>query len=194
MHYIFSVDMAQPGDEQEREEVQKLLPELTASVIELRRAHRLENQRRLLELFLGDVQPKPLDVQRARLEAKAHRAVLTGTEWLTAQQIAELANLSPGNPVATVSRWKQQGRIFAIRRDGKDYFPRYGLGDDFRPLASLAPILQVLRHYSAERLAGWFESTSGFLDGRRPREMVTTDPQRVLAAAHNAVDAEEFAG
>jgi hypothetical protein len=183
-----------PGIEGEREDVQKVLPELAVAYLQLRHAKREENQRTLIEMFLGDLRPTPLDVQCARLEAQAHRAVLTGTQWLTAQEVAELANLGPGHPVATVNRWKQQRRIFAIRRDGRDYFPRYGLGADFRPLPALERVLKILTHYSNERLAAWFESTSGFLGGQRPREALTTDPDRVIAAAQDAVEAEEFTG
>lgn len=193
MQFVFRVELNQPGLEQEREAVESLLPELAVTALELRSSRREEKRRQLVELFLGDVQPTPLDVRRARLEAQAHRAILTGTEWLTASQIAELAQLGSGNP-AGISRWKQQGRIFAIRRDGKDYYPRYGLDDDFHPLPALKDVIRALPHYSHERLAGWFESGSGYLDGQRPRELLATDPQRVLEAARDAAESEESAG
>jgi hypothetical protein len=105
-----------------------------------------------------------------------------------------MARLGQANPFGTVGRWKQQGRIFAIRRDGRDHFPQYALGDDFRPLPAMARVLPELSHHSSEWIAGWFESTSSFLGGARPRELIATEPERVIAAARDTVEAEEFAG
>jgi hypothetical protein len=67
--------------------------------------------------------------------------------------------------------------------------PRYALGDDLRPLPGLTPVLPLLEGYTGERLASWFESPSSFLGGARPREILATDPSRVLAAARDAADA-----
>ena len=80
---------------------------------------------RLVDLLVGDVALTPVDMKRARLEAQALRAIRQGTEWLTAAEIADLAGPGLANPIATVSRWKQQWRIFALRQGGKDYFPKY---------------------------------------------------------------------
>jgi hypothetical protein len=111
---------------------------------------------------------------RARMEERAREAVLRGTQWLTSTE-GELV------------QWKEQGLIFAISREGKDLFPRYALSDDHRPLPVLADILVVLSEYSSEHLAGWFESTSAFLGGGRPREILATDPERVPAELHEAM-------
>ncbi len=99
----------------------------------------------------------PVDMTRARLQAQAVRELRQGTDWLTAAEIGDLAGLGPANPVATVSRWKQQGRIFALRQGGKDYYPKYALGPDFHPLPVFKEILAVLAGYDPELLAGWFD-------------------------------------
>lgn len=121
-----------------------------------------------------------LRVILARMDERAHEAVLHGTQWLTAFEVEELV------------QWEAQGLIFAIARDGEHLFPRYALGDDVRPLRVVADILVVLKEYSSEHVASWFESTSKFLGGRRPREIVAKDPQRVLAAARYAIDTERY--
>ncbi|MBS0342137.1 MAG: hypothetical protein JSS56_16580 [Proteobacteria bacterium] len=141
-------------------------------------------------MFVGDVQITPVDMQRARLQAVAKRAVLEGSEWLTAPQIGELAKLGTANPVGTVSRWKAQKRIFSIRRFEREYYPRYGLGDDFHPLPALKEAIHVLDGWGGERLAAWFESRSGFLGGQRPREILALEPTKVLSAARDAAEAE----
>lgn len=143
---------------------------------------------------LGGAPLRPLDVKRAKLYAKAMAAVRGGTEWLTAAEVAEYAGLGPVNPVATVRRWEKHGRIFNLRWGGKDYYPRYTLGADFHPLPVIKDILAVLGVYDSDLLAAWFDSTSRYLGGRRPRELVATAPADVLAAARNLIEVQENHG
>lgn len=46
---------------------------------------------------------------------------------------------------------------------------------------------EILRHWSDSRFETWWNSTSGFLNGRRPREVITTEPEMVVAAAQDAL-------
>lgn len=194
MEFAFSIQLDLPNAARDRKAIEELLPQLAVTALEVRHVKREQVRRQLVELLVGDVHPTAVDMTSARLEAQAYRHILTGSEWLTAQQIGELANLGTGNPVATVNRWKKDRKIFAVNRDGRDYFPRYGLGPDFRPLSQLAQVLKVLDTYGGERLAAWFESTSSFLGGKRPREVFATDPKWVVDAAQDAVEVEQFAG
>ena len=172
-------------------DVERLMSSVVDLALTLRPARREEKRDQLVALLLGDAPLRPLDVKHAKLQAKALDAVRDGTEWLTAADVAEYARLGPANPIATVSRWKQQGRIFALHWGGKDYYPRYALGADFHPLPAIKDILAVLAGYAPELLAAWFDSTSRFLDGKRPRELVTTTPAMVLLAARNMIEAQE---
>lgn len=199
MELVFTVRLDLPfvdkGDlERERAEVQQELLGVGSAIVQLRRARREVMRDQLVQLFVGDVTPTPVDIDRARLEAQAWRQILlSGGGWLTAAQVGELANLGAGNPVATVNRWKKDRKIFAVTRDGRDYFPHYALGPDFRPLPAVAAVLKILPWQSGERLAAWFESTSSFLAGKRPREVLASDPTWVARAAQDAVEAESFA-
>ncbi|MDN8615684.1 hypothetical protein [Variovorax ginsengisoli] len=76
----------------------------------------------------------------------------------------------------------------------KNYYPKYALGAELRPLPVIKEILAVLAGHHPALLAGWFDSTSRFLGGMRPRELVATDPLRVVAAARNMVDVQEHHG
>jgi hypothetical protein len=174
-----------------REQVEATLQNLAPVVADLAREHQAQTRRELVESFLGGAAPRPADMVRARLQARALRKIYEGTEWYTAAQLAELAGLGAGNPAATVNRWKQSRKVFAIERDGKDHFPTYAFGPDYRPLPALAPVLQVLAPWSGDRIAAWFESTSAFLQGQRPRELLHAEPQRVLEAAQRAVQLEQ---
>lgn len=194
MELALHLTVPTPPAPAERAELERQLTKAAATLIELRRAKRKENMRQLVELFVGDVEPTPVDLMQARLEARAWRQIFESNEWLKAVEVGELAHLGTGNPVATVNRWKKERKVFAIARDGRDYFPRYALGPDFRPLPAMADVLKILPWQSGERLAAWFESTSSFLGGKRPREVVAGNPAWVAQAAQNAVDAENFAG
>lgn len=122
----------------------------------------------------------------ARMTAHARGEVLASGDWLTAAQVAELAGFSTSNPSAQPNKWKKDGQIFAIRHQGLDYFPAYGLDAEagFRPLKSLAPILAVFgEEKDGWGLAYWFASANSFLGGKRPQDVLAKSPDRVRAAA-----------
>ncbi len=64
------------------------------------------------------------------MQVRARKGVLESGDWLTAANIAQLADLSARNPSAQPNKWKKQGLIFAINHGGVDYFPAYGLDRD----------------------------------------------------------------
>ncbi len=198
MHLNFAVDLDQAQarglTSKDVEDVQQLMKDVVVLALTVRPERRGAVRDQLVNLLAGDVSLTPLDMKRARLEAQALRAIRHNTEWLTAGEIADLADLGPANPIGTVSRWKQQGRIFALRQDGKDRYPKYALGPDFRPLPVIKDILSVLAGYEPELLAGWFDSTSRFLDAKRPRELLANEPARVLAAARHMIEVQEHHG
>ena len=198
MHLNFAVDLDQAQargvTNKDVEEVTQLMKDVVAVALTVRPERRGVVRDQLVDLLVGDVALTPADMKRERLEAKALRAIRHNTEWLTTAEIADLADLGPANPIGTVSRWKQQGRIYALRHGGKDYYPRYALGPDFHPLPVIKEILAVLSGYEPELLAGWFDSTSRFLRGKRPRELVASEPAKVLAAARNMIEVQEHHG
>ena len=109
-----------------------------------------------------------------------------GWDWLTAAQVAELAGFSTSNLSAQPNKWKKEGQIFAIRHQGLDYFPAYGLDAEagYRPLKPLAPVLALFGDAKdGWGLAYWFASANSFLGGKRPQDVLLKSPDRVLAAA-----------
>jgi hypothetical protein len=149
-----------------------------------------QRQREALEKIVDALVPTvPLPehmLVEARMTAHARSEVLASGDWLSAAQVAELAGFSTTNPSAQPNKWKKDGQIFAIRHQGLDYFPAYGLDAEsgYRPLKSLAPVLAV---FGAEKdgwgLAYWFASANSFLGGRRPQAVLAKSPDRVRAAA-----------
>jgi len=130
-------------------------------------------------------------VKQAGMEARARAAVLSSSEWLSAKDIAERAGLSTANASSTPWKWKQDGSIFAISSEGRDLYPLYGLDpdSDFRPLKSLKLITGVFKgHKEGWGMAHWFASVNSFLGGKRPMDLIKSDPDRVLDAAKDEVE------
>jgi hypothetical protein len=185
MKISICIALDEPVGEPDRQQLRQLLPGLTASMLVLSGAEH-EQVDKLLSLLVGSVRLTAADVLAALLEADTLRAVCRGTEWLTSEQLSEFASLAtPDCSVATVRRW-QRRRLFSLRHQGADYFPKYALAPDFRPLPAVGRVMKVLQDFSAEQLALWFENASEPLQGMRPRELISRAPARVVAAAHVA--------
>lgn len=134
----------------------------------------------------------PPDLKELRMLAAAQRAILESGDWLTAAEVAGLAGLSERNPSAQPNKWKNAGQIFAISHKGHDYFPKYALDWDagFRPSKSLAKIIAVFSaHKGAWGMAYWFDSPNSYLGGKRPKELLGAQPDQVIEAARNEVQA-----
>ncbi|MGU1062185.1 hypothetical protein ACSEPQ_04835 [Pseudomonas aeruginosa] len=145
----------------------------------------------LVNAVLPKAPPSPNLLREAAMTGRARKAVLEGADWLTAAQIAEVADLSASNPSTQPNKWKRQGQIFAVHHNGVDYFPGYALDPEanYRPHKSLKPILEV---FGDEKdgwgLASWFLAANSFLGGRRPQDVLMTEPERVLAAARDEME------
>ena len=125
----------------------------------------------------------------AEMISRAQTEVLENAIWLTAVQVAELANLSTVSTNEQLSRWKQEARIFSIKPAGSaELFPAYGFdaSSSFRPIEELADVITILTaRKDGWGLAYWFASVNGFLGGRRPQELLAVLPREVVAAAND---------
>ncbi|MDE8654265.1 hypothetical protein [Novosphingobium album (ex Liu et al. 2023)] len=146
---------------------------------------------KLIDALVPQVPPPQHVVAEARMNAEARTEVLSSAEWLTAAQLSELAGFSGRNASAQPNKWKREGKIFAFRQQGVDYYPGYALDADagYRPLKGLAPVLNRFRNDLEDwDIAIWFASVNSFLGGVRPMDLLKRDPERVLAAAEDEID------
>lgn len=140
----------------------------------------------IVEALVPKLPPTPNELKEATMLARARTAVIESGDWMTAAEIASAAGFSASNPSAQPNKWKRDGAIFAIRHNGIDYFPSYGLDPQsgYRPRKALAQVLDTFGDTKdAWGLSYWFMSANGFLGGQRPRDLLATDPERVIAAA-----------
>lgn len=160
------------------------------TMLDLLKRQDKESLERLAEVLVPRTPPSPRLLREAAMLARARNAVLNSGDWLTAAQVAEAAGLSSKNPSAQPHKWKKQGQIFAVNHRGTDYFPGYALdpGTNFRPVVMLASIIDVFAESKDSwGMAYWFGSENSFLGGRRPQDMLTSEPALVLKAAKDEV-------
>lgn len=149
-------------------------------------AHHRRSLDAIVEALVPKAPPTPNELKEATMLARARTAVIDSGDWMTAAEIASVAGFSPSNPSTQPNKWKREGAIFAIRHNGIDYFPSYGLDPQagYRPRKAMA---QVIKTFGDAKdswgLSYWFMSANSFLGGKSPRELLAIDPERVIAAA-----------
>lgn len=150
---------------------------------------------RLSEVLVPDlVRLSEPTVTQAQLEATARARLLAEFGALTSAEVAERAGFTGKNAAQTAYRWRQQGRIFGVERNGETLHPSFQFDSRTgQPLPVIREILKVLRSadMSPWSIALWFTAPSGILDGRRPVD-VLDDRELVLRAAEDAVAEAEF--
>lgn len=155
----------------------------------LRKRHK-QTLETIVEALVPTMVPEPNELKEAAMLARARSAVLNSGDWITAPQIARVAGFSATNPSVQPGKWKRDGAIFAIRHNGIDYYPTFGLDAEtgYRPLKAMAAVIQVLAATKdGWGMAYWFQSLNSFLGGKRPQDLLASVPQRVLAAAEDEV-------
>ena len=145
------------------------------------------NIEKMLDVFLSDTPRAPveteLDIDNTRLRAN----YLQETPCLTAAQVHAASGLNPGNRSEPASRWKREGRLFAVRRSGIDLYPAFQFEDGV-PRPVIKKILAALPNdMTGWQIAMWFASGNGWLGGDEPQERLT-DPNAVIDAALKLAD------
>jgi hypothetical protein len=134
--------------------------------------------------------PEPTQLRALAMQAKARKAILESGDWMTAKQIAEVAQFSASNPSAQPSKWKREKRIFSLLHHGTDYYPSYGMDPaTARPLKALGDVIRAFGSAKDDwGLAYWFSSANSFLGGKRPQDLLANDPQAVIAAIEDELE------
>lgn len=166
------------------------MAETFASIVGMVKTMVGKHHRESLEAIVGALVPKapptPNELKEATMLARARTAVIDSGDWMTAAEIASAAGFSSSNPSAQPNKWKRDGIIFAIRHNGIDYFPSYGLDPQagYRPRKPLARVIATFGDTKDSwGLSYWFMSANSYLGGKTPRDLLAVDPERVIAAA-----------
>lgn len=129
--------------------------------------------------------------QQAVRNAEARQELLDEFGAIDSEQVARLAGSNAKNRSATASRYLANGQVFGIEHGGVRYFPAFQFGADGRPRPVIAQVMEALEPYGLDgwELALWFTTASGWLDDRRPVDVLDEAPAEVVSAAAHTVDA-----
>ena len=137
-----------------------------------------------LDRMLGWLAPEPSGVEESLAfdNLAARRAYLAETPTLTSAQIHRASGLASHNTSEPASRWKKEGKTFAVRLGRRDHFPAFQFVDG-KPHAALRDVLGALpADMTAWQKAFWFASGNGWLDGDEPQRRLD-DAEHVVQAA-----------
>ena len=142
---------------------------------------------KMLDVMLAEAPRAPvetdLEIDNARLRAE----YLQETPLLTGAQVRAASGLKPRNKSEPASRWKREGKLFAVRRLGIDLYPTFQFADG-TPRPVIRKILAALpQGMTGWQIAMWFASGNGWLDGAGPQERLS-DPDAVVRAALKLAD------
>lgn len=137
--------------------------------------------------------PTPDEVLQARRNAEARALLLREFGALTSAEVAEFVGSEARNRSSLAHRWRKEGRLLAVPYRGTLLYPGFQFHD-----GDVVPrMADVLRQLSLGGLtewetALWFAAPNGWLDDRRPADLLLDDPARVVEAARQEVS--EFGG
>lgn len=117
--------------------------------------------------------------------AKAH--ILTCGDFLLVQDLANHLGIHVELLSPALKEWEADHRIFSIEHDGCRSFPVYAFPSQggASPIPGLRDVLSVLCPMKdGWGVSFWFISANGWLGGKRPQDLLSTEPNRVVAAAH----------
>jgi hypothetical protein len=126
---------------------------------------------------------------QARRNAKARRELLEEFPALTSSEVADAASSRAANRASLANRWRDEGRVFAIRVGDQQLYPAFQFDEDGRPLPGIGAALEHLRggELNDWQTALWFASPTGWLGGRRPVDLLREGPDAVVGAAQREV-------
>lgn len=128
--------------------------------------------------------PTPAEVLQARRNAEARAQLLAEFGALTSAEVADLLGSEAKNRNSLAHRLKKEGRLFAVSYKGTAWYP----GFQFRGGTVLPQLADVLSELAGAGLgdwetALWFTARNGWLDDRRPVDLLLDETGRVVDAA-----------
>ncbi len=146
----------------------------------------------LIEAMLPIV-PTTGTASQAVRNAAARREFLSEFPTFTSADVARAAGSAAKNVAALATRWRKEGRVFAVPWGGELRYPAFQFDDDGAPLPTIKPVLEILTAVASDwQVALWFATPSPYLPRHARPIRLMVDPDRLLAAAQAERDLPEF--
>jgi hypothetical protein len=158
---------------------------LEGTAHEVRAGRRATQLQRVVDALLPAEVPSPAGVWHAQRSAEARLALVSEHGAWTATEVAKRAGSDSANRSALASSWRAAGRVLGVEWSGSVVFPAFQFGADGRPLPVIASVVTHLRGAGLDdwQAALWFASPTGWLDDRRPVDVLDRAPEAVESAA-----------
>ncbi len=139
----------------------------------------------MIDAMMPSTIPSPVAVLQARRNAAARAALLEEFGALTSLEVADAAGSKATNRAALANRWKQEGRIFGVSVQGETRFPAFQFDSEGRPREIISQIFKDLSKGGPTewQVALWFTRANGWLGGRRPVDLLDSEPDALKEAA-----------
>lgn len=167
-------------------------------------ASRPKKARRSSSLLLDDLVRRELVLDRSGLKidevGKRGRSEPLASEDVAHRQarrldlahgefLQELGGPALAELQGDLDRWRREGRIFAVTHRDATYVPGFQLDEKGHPRPAVARVIQLLGDTTSEwGLALWFAAVNGWLDGKRPVDLLDSAPEEVVEAAERAAE------
>jgi hypothetical protein len=152
---------------------------------------RLHEQRQaLIEQMVPDLDlPSDAAVVLSRRNAKRRAELLREFGALNGEQIAE-EHSRAANRHALAARWRKEGRIFGVPYRSQTLYPAFQFDESGALRPAIALVLAALprARMSDWETALWWTAANGRLDGRRPVDLLDTEPEAVVTAAQGLAE------
>lgn len=147
-------------------------------------ASKHEDWDRWLEGTLPLLGSMTADIERelALDNLELRRTYVTETPMLIAAEIHRLSGLHSRNTSEPASRWKAEGKTFALPMEGRNYYPAFQFVDGSPRPAVKAVLAELPATMTPWQTALWFASPNGWLGGDRPQDRLNDDAQVAQAA------------
>ena len=152
-------------------------------------APRGQPDRASLEALIDQLAPAldietPAEVLQARRNAEARALLLKEFGALTSSEVADLLGSEARNRSALAHRWRKERRLLAVVYRGTVWFPAFQFHEG-EVVPVIREVLEVLAGAGLGEweTALWFGAPSGWLDDRRPVDLLVDEPGRVVDAA-----------
>ncbi len=141
-------------------------------------------------MFVPRSTVSPAAASQALRNAEARQELIEEFGLYDSDQVADLAGSTATNRSATASRWLAARRIFTVNHRGSRLYPGFQFGTDGQPRPVIASVLEVFEPYGLDgwETALWFTTSSGWLDDKRPVDLLTRQPEQIVDAAQHTFD------
>jgi hypothetical protein len=115
-----------------------------------------------MHMHKADIEPNQGLEEETLRRLQTIQEIFSKEKWLTADMLNHLQAEPPSNHLLPASDWKQQGKIFSVTFEEKEYFPRYEFDAAYQPLSLIGDVLAAFGPVADTwQIAAWFHYPNG---------------------------------